>query len=215
MKSASNPIIIKALYWFFRIGFYLHALSTLALILLDHITYWDGWKYTIRGKFGIREEHWRPMKVNIIDETAKPIFMMYKAGWVRFDYRNIPEGLTLKNITITLLSISVLLVTLAITYQLMKIFSSLVKNQIFDMKNIRRLRWIGFCIIAVPVLKFAYNQLFFEVVQEKISISGHKIGAYGIGSSFYLMLLLALMIFTLTEIFKYGLSLQKENDLTV
>lgn len=215
MKNTLNPVIIKGLYWFFRIGFYLHALITLALILLNHITYWDGWKYTIRGKFGVREEHWRPMKVNVIDETADPIFMMHKAGWVRFDYENLAEGLTLKNISITLLDISVLLVTLAITYQIMKIFSSLVNNQVFDMKNIRRLRWIGLLIIAVPILKYAFNQLFFSVVQAKISISGHKIGAYGFGSSFYYMILLAIMIFTLTEIFKYGLSLQKENDLTV
>ncbi|RYD82407.1 MAG: DUF2975 domain-containing protein [Sphingobacteriales bacterium] len=215
MKPASNSLVIKALYWFFSIGFYLHSAATVLLILLNHLTYWDGWKYTIRGNLSLREDNWRPMAVNIMDNSAKPIFLMYKGGFARFDYSNISRGLTINNLTITFLDIAILMVSLAITFQLMKIFSSLIKNQVFDWKNIVRLRWIGLFIIIIPVLKYGKNFMFFREAKERINIPGHEIFSYGIGNSFYLMVLLALMVFTLTEIFKYGLGLQRENDLTV
>lgn len=99
---------------------------------------------------------------------------------------------------------------LAVVFQVRKILRSIRKNEPFDHKNIRRLRIISLCLLAIAVLGFL-SSLFNRHLLTKYAgdASSHYIGKMEIGLTPVIM---AMVVFVLSEIFRQGYTLKTENE---
>ena len=156
-----------------------------------------------------------------------------RIGFMRIDYSNFSKAFTFKNIAWVLCDILIMLLWLLISYQIMKILQSLRNKSIFNQQNTKRIRFIGWLFILIPFAEFARDQLFFLVVSQHIKIKGidfvsnshwYDLSPFSIyGSASYgsmnhplfPSIALGLIILVIAQIFKNGLDLQKENDLTI
>ncbi|EDP71078.1 hypothetical protein FBALC1_01302 [Flavobacteriales bacterium ALC-1] len=83
-----------------------------------------------------------------------------------------------------------------------KIILSVKKLETFSLKNVKRFRKIGFCILILFFLE-GYTVIRFEYgMQKAIAFN-------------YSSLIYVLIIFIVAEIFKEGYALQQENELTI
>lgn len=103
---------------------------------------------------------------------------------------------------------------LGFTYLLLLVFKSLKKNDIFENSNMIRLRLIALIVGASPLLHLAKNILFAEVFKEQVSLKRHYIN-FQYDYSLLSGCLYMILILVLVEIFRYGMSIKSENDLTV
>lgn len=120
------------------------------------------------------------------------------------------------------------LLTFLMMYQLLKILGNVTKNVIFDVKNIRRIQFIGFIMIGF-FLKTFFSTYFYHAYV----LSGFHTDLFHIPSANYrdyqnininfnvmeelkfINLYVGLITLILATIFKRGLALQQEQDLTV
>ena len=115
-------------------------------------------------------------------------------------------------------------------FQFYKILGNVNKNVVFDLKNVRRIRLIGFIMIGFFIESFFATYLyqtyllngFYSSLSYIPSFSIHYRDYQGININFNVMqevkptnLYVGLITLTLATIFKRGLALQQEQDLTV
>lgn len=104
---------------------------------------------------------------------------------------------------------------LLFTWQLLKVFKSLKENRIFETRNVWRLRVVAIIVGLSPVLNLIRNLIYPSLLQKNaILLPNHRIAYYYDYSMFegiFYMVIILLVI----EIFKYGISLQQEKDLTI
>lgn len=223
MKEAMKKPFIKVMYYTSKAIFGLH-LALLIIIAVgnyfDPFGYFHGekLKFTIRGNVSVLEKNWKPLRtgelITIQDSIGvKPIFLMKKSGFSRIDYTDFAKAFTFINMAITLLDMACWWIWLVLTYQLMRIISSLKNSIVFDRSNIKRLQIIAIVFGIVPVLDFIKNTLYAKLLKSTVLIPNHSILPEQ--SDIYTGIGIMLLVFVLIEIFRYGLSLQKENDLTI
>jgi hypothetical protein len=221
MKNLSKESLIKTLYCFFRIGYWFHLALIIILFLVNYIFIDEkGLYFTVRGDFNLSEEKWRPTKeFNFIgnDTNAKPIVLLIRSGWARIDYYDLSSAFTARNIGITLADMLWFILSLTITFQLMKILRSIMQKKVFDGYNIRRLRWIAFAVGFMPICESFQKFWFSQVIQQNIGFSKFfvvvKRGLY-MGEITHGLLMMTLIL-VLIEIFRFGINLKQENDLTI
>ncbi len=128
------------------------------------------------------------------------------------------EGKLLFNVVLTPLLISVALVvvlstfylTLAIVYNLRKIFRSLRSGEPFAYENFARLQKIGFFVLSFAVLDLAKSFFNRYLLQQNFWYHGKYYSArlsFGID-----IILIGLVILVLAEIFRHGYKLKTENE---
>jgi len=221
MKNLTKESLIKTLYWFFRIGYWFHLTLIIFLFLVNYIFIDEkGLYFTVRGDFKVSEEKWRPTKeFNYIgtDTNAKPIVLLSRSGWARVDYYDLSKAFTPRNIGITLADMLWFILSLTITFQLMKILRSIMQKNVFDDYNIRLLRWIAFAVGLMPICESFQKFWFSQVIQQSIGFSKYfvvvKRGLYM--SEITQGLIMMTLILVLIEIFRFGINLKQENDLTI
>ncbi|WP_214225644.1 DUF2975 domain-containing protein [Pedobacter sp. B4-66] len=98
-----------------------------------------------------------------------------------------------------------------ITYQLKIIFSNFKKNLPFNELNINRIRNIAIVLIAYSVVQWLYVVLVNVILSSNLKW-GHMDLTYNFSVSYALM---GLMLIIVAEIFKIGLSLEEEKQLTI
>ena len=224
MEKKNNSRFIGFMYWFTKLVFWMHLVL---IIFFTSVNYFDliGYAhgeapyFTLRGDVNIIEENWKPLvkevQIQLKDSVGViPTFLFIKSGFARIDYTDFSKIFTFKTMLITLLDLAYMWIWIVLTFQLMKIISSLKNNVFFDLKNIKRLRYIALVFAIAPIIESIKNVLFAKLLRTIISIPHHFIWSkyhfmmyYGIG--------IMLTIFVLIEILKYGLSLKQENDLTI
>ena len=213
--EVSGTRFLKTLYILVSVIFYLHILFVVATLGLNYIDPIDK-TLTIRGDVALVENDWKPYPVESINQFSEARLLLFnKAGFARIDFHDHQlEAFSVKSVGYVLLHTLWLLLGLFITYQLRNIFRSLTKDKIFKSENLSRIRNIGIALLIIPVVRFASRLVFASYASEHIMIEGHQIGAkgwyYGLP-----VVLFAILVFVLLEIFKAGLTLQKESELTI
>lgn len=95
-----------------------------------------------------------------------------------------------------------------------KVVRSISKNEIFDMKNITRIRKIGYSLTLLFVVGLISNWLTSMTLNDLVSLENYKISFFEIGDkTTYLLLGLTSLLFA--EILKISLQMKEEQDLTV
>jgi len=98
-----------------------------------------------------------------------------------------------------------------ITYQLRAIFSNFRKNLPFNALNISRIKNIAIVLIAYSVVQWLYVVLLNRILSSNLKWE-HLDFTYNFSVSYALM---GLMLIIVAEIFKIGLSLEEEKQLTI
>lgn len=104
---------------------------------------------------------------------------------------------------------------LLVLYQMLRIFQNLNRGQTFRAENIRRVQYIAFLIPAVPLTAFLAARILAGIVR---SLPGYQSVAVRPADSVEDIvggLLIALLLFSLVEVFQRGAHLQQEQDLTI
>jgi hypothetical protein len=115
---------------------------------------------------------------------------------------------------ILFLNSSQYLIWLVFTWQLLKVFKSLKQSQIFERRNIWRLRIVAFIVGISPILELIRNTIYPSLFAENATLPHHRI-AYYYDYSMFAGLFYMVIILLVVEIFKYGISLKEEQDLTI
>lgn len=124
------------------------------------------------------------------------------------------NDVTTKAAVIFCLNSAQYLIWLLFTWQLLKVFQSLKRKHIFEYRNIWRLRIVAFVVGAAPILELVRNIIYPSLIYENISLPNHRI-AYYYDFSMFAGIFYMILILLVVEIFKYGISLKQENDLTI
>lgn len=122
-------------------------------------------------------------------------------------------ALLIPTISLGILSLTILGLLIYIPIQTYKVIRSIVKDDIFDLSNIKRIRKIGYStliafVLAIPIYpitKYLYYLLF----------GVGDLSEYGTIRDDYSLLLFGLLILLFAEILKMSHQIKEENDLTV
>jgi hypothetical protein len=101
-----------------------------------------------------------------------------------------------------------------VLYELMQIFKSLDKGEVFRLNNLGRMRRIAYAVLAYSVLTFLNTNLLATFIQR----SGENFRSAYPALTYERVLLgtlVSLIIFALLKAFKLGTQLQQEQDLTI
>ncbi len=120
------------------------------------------------------------------------------------------------------------ILTLLLIFQLFKILGNVTEDVVFDLKNVKRIRFIGFIMIGFFIVPFFSNYLYHTYVlngfhNNLLHIPSVNYREYqNVKINFNVMeefqpinLYIGLITLILASIFKRGLALQQEQDLTV
>ncbi|MCU0441199.1 MAG: DUF2975 domain-containing protein [Bacteroidia bacterium] len=128
-------------------------------------------------------------------------------------YRNYKD-VNSKAWVVLFLNMSQYLIWLLFTWQLLKVFKSLKQSQIFEKGNIWRLRVVAFVVGIAPILELIRNIIYPSLFSENAVLPNHRI-AYYYDASMFAGIFYMVIILLVVEIFKFGISLKVEQDLTI
>jgi hypothetical protein len=116
-------------------------------------------------------------------------------------------------ILIALFSFGVLALCVVIPVKVYQIIRSIIKNDIFEIKNVRRMRVIGNCLLVMFAIGVYF--MIFSTAQAKqlFAFENYRI-VYEIGEDYYL-LILGLITLLFAEILKISHTIKRENELTI
>lgn len=103
---------------------------------------------------------------------------------------------------------------LLVLYQMLRIFQNLARKQTFGVENIRRMQSVAFLIPAIPLMGFLAARILAGIVR---ALPGYELAVRPADSveDIVFGLLIALLIYSLVEIFRRGAHPQQEQDLTI
>ena len=111
---------------------------------------------------------------------------------------------------------------LSITYTFMKLFVSVADRHIFDQSQVNRLMYVGYCLLGYAVLslivkRFVEQRAILYLERFGYSVNEHHVYDIGLVSptAETVSILTGLCILALAQVFKYGMVLKQENDLTI
>ncbi len=117
------------------------------------------------------------------------------------------------NVVNTFLLIFLLLLALFILFQLRGIFKNLTEDKFYSPDNPKKFLKIGLFIIFIGIVKNALLFINETIIIEYIRLYNHS---YTISLNFdFTIIFMGLLFIVLAEVFKYGVKLKEENDLTI
>jgi len=102
---------------------------------------------------------------------------------------------------------------LFIPIQIYKVIRSIVKNEIFESRNINRFRWIGYCLLIIFVAEVFFNVITTAEARALIHLEDYRI-VFRMTEEYY-WLLFGLVTLMFAEILKISHSMKVEQDLTI
>ena len=132
-------------------------------------------------------------------------------GEVAFESTNVGSLRTGVELIVLLLVLGVPALILLII--LRRIFSSMIEDTPFIHANIGRIRWIAALLILISLLAQLVQARLGQMMLATVQSSGLELTLrfnFDLG-----MIVVGLIIFSLAEVFRYGLELQTETNLTV
>lgn len=212
MKTKS--VIITCLYWLFVFGFIIQITSV-------------GWYFAgvfspnstavlyVHSDVRLFADSNSTLSIPIVNQVSNVEVKINQKRHARsvILYKTYKE-VTTKAAVIFCLNSAQYLIWLLFTWQLLKVFQSLKRKQIFENRNIWRLRVVAFVVGAAPIIELIRNIIYPSLFNEYVSLPNHRI-AYYYDFSMFAGIFYMILILLVVEIFKYGISLKQENDLTI
>jgi len=157
-----------------------------------------------------------------------------RSGFMRIDYYGSHNKFTFKNMGLFLCDVLIAMMWMLVTYQVAFILRSMRNESAFVRTNIIRITFIGILILLIPFIEATRDQLFYYILQQHLSIPGYRFysivnwkdflpppnlfSASALGGEShnrFPLIAVGLIILAIAQIFKSGIELQKEKDLTI
>ncbi|MBS3912942.1 MAG: DUF2975 domain-containing protein [Bacteroidetes bacterium] len=176
----------------------------------------------ISGNFYLWSEisDWHQTEVKSKNEKQEiPFLLTHKKTYASYHVK-LSQG---RNLVMIVNLIVYHAIWLCITLIFLRIFRSLKNGSYFQRQNITRLQLIAAVIFVAPILKQIYNLQFFAFSQENITITDYNLWMRKdifflpawINSEMVFGFFGMLLVLAITEVFRKGIELKTENDLTV
>ncbi len=104
-------------------------------------------------------------------------------------------------------------ISLVVTYQLRKIFATLTDTHLFVVGNVYRLRTIAFILMAFSPISWLLSLFTNEYVRTHFSAKGNALNFHY--ELDFNAILTGLVLLVIAEVFKEGVQLKEEQDLTI
>jgi len=124
----------------------------------------------------------------------------------------LPRGTITTDICTTFLTFFILFVMVFIPVQTFHILRSITRDKIFDLSNIRRLRFIGYALLAYYIAGFVVNILQYRIATNVVEVDGYKLQVDWGNTS---LVFLGFVVLMFAEILKVSVTMKEEQDLTV
>jgi len=146
-------------------------------------------------------------------KSGNPVRAEFSSLITKVDKTQLPLKVKIGSIVFIFLAFPTLFAIVFIPIQIYRVIRSIVKNEIFKLRNVARIRWIGYCLLFIFVGE-AYSN-FFNTVEAKalIRLEDYQI-IFKMGSEYY-WLLFALVTLLFAEILKISHTMKEEQDLTI
>lgn len=217
-----NNLSTKAFYALFNVVFYLFMAMAVAIIGLD-IARWLKPDFSVTHSFAsIQPEDLRnpnPQKFDLTPLSAdvKDPYLITNEWKLTFEAPGWPVRLY-----ISALSLIIVGFILLVLFTLRAFVMSLQRNETFTRQNIKRLQRIGVLFLMIEpfrwIAKYFFNQWLIsyfslEVVSRSLA---YQLG-YALGNGKFVLnwIFVGLIVLVIAEVFKQGLKLKEEVDLTV
>ena len=133
---------------------------------------------------------------------------------VKIDRAPLPSWLKIARALFLLIAVFPLLFTIVfIPVQIYKVIRSIVKDNIFEPRNIKRLRWIGYCLLFIFVVLMLFGFISTVEARTLIHLEDYRI-VFRIEEEYY-WLLFGLVTLMFAELLKISHSMKEEQELTI
>jgi len=146
-------------------------------------------------------------------KTGNLIQTENKYFYAKIDTSQASKWIKIGRIIFVLTGIPLFFVLIFIPIQIYRVISSIVKNDIFNPQNIKRIRRIGYCLLYIFAVIIFGNFLFTFQARELIEMENYRV-IFKIDEEYY-YLLFALVTLMFAEILKISHSMKEEQDLTI
>lgn len=217
MKKYSIFDFTKALV---NIHFFISVIGTIALLFFsffkeEEIPQKDGKLLNLQGKYISVNANWDVAKDFSFknDNKISPEYYLEKSKEIGKLHIKSNNSVAIMIIIQNLLTFALYIL---IAYFLKEIFNSANQEKIFTIKNAYRIRNIGLALIIGGFLNLLHGYFLTDYVREIIMDFGKmkfqtSFFVFGLQNSFFL----GFLLLALSQVFKKGVELQEENELTV
>lgn len=177
-------------------------------------------EFCIRDKIILMENNNLFSEIKSSSSNVEPVIFHWKEGRLSFYFKDWHEVLQENDVIIYILFyILWFLLSLGVTLLLFRIFHSIKKKGVFEKANINRIRIIASFIVLMPVAKYFSLLFFTKFSKANLILENHNIVFFREYDSTPFPLTpyfwVGLLIFAIAEIYREGIRLQTENQLTI
>lgn len=209
MEEKKSPLSIRIIYWFTNIASVLYLFTSATVLVLVTLLLFDVIGDDIQLHTNL------PVKVDFMNEGLLQlkggdtrIHMVDALGSIHFI--DTPKA-------ITRIILPVLFLVIPIFGYLLWVFRKFIvnvkNNVIFDVKNIAYLKRFGFGLMGLWLTSVIYARVFYYTIAKQLTIENAEITSEL--PEYAGILLVGLFIWMISHIFKVGLDLQQEKELTI
>jgi hypothetical protein len=218
MKS----ITYKALYWLFEITFYLYIITCGIILTFEVSTAIKGDvpdHYTLNSINPELVTGYTPANIAVTPKTERLTNSKMEISELKLTFDSTSSSTKLFLFSMALLRMIYFFVIL---YLLRKFIHSLKTNDTFTLSNVKYLTTIGVMLLLIEPLYWLGKVLVRNWVENNFMLTfiekptSFKIG-FALGSGDFLSnwIVVGLLVLVISEVFKQGLRIKEENDLTV
>ena len=146
-------------------------------------------------------------------KTGNPIRAELSHFIAKVDKTQLPLRIKIEYAVLMLFAIPMLFAIIFIPIQIYRVIRSIVKNEIFNPRNINRIRWIGYCLLSVFAIEIYANFINADEARALVNLEDYQI-IFKVSEEYY-WLLFALVTLMFAEILKISHTMKEEQDLTI
>ena len=146
-------------------------------------------------------------------KTGIPIQTELSYFIAKIDKTQLPQKIKIGEIVLLLFVIPMIFVIIFIPIQTYRVIRSIIKDGIFNIRNINRIRWIGYSLLFMFVMEMYANLINTAQSRALISLEDYRI-VFNMSKEYY-WLLFALVTLMFAEILKISHTIKAEQDLTI
>jgi len=146
-------------------------------------------------------------------KTGIPIQAEFQAFIAKIDTTQRPLWIKAGYLVFILLAFPMLFAIIFIPIQIYRVIRSIVKNEIFNHRNVKRIRWIGYCLLFIFAGEIYGKFIYTAEARALVQLEDYRI-VFKMGADYY-WLLFALVTFMFAEILKISHTMKEEQDLTI
>ncbi len=207
-----NNFLITAALWLLNIT---RGLAVIAFLLLVYFVSFEGVKPSLTLPLGYKYNFLTNLEPIVMPEGLETLF---RDAWIRSAGYRLEIGVTGSNIIFYILVIGIILgLYIFFATLLYKIVKSSQAKDFFNLKNVFRLRLIGFSLIGLDILSrligFFTRRFYDNWFDPEGLHSGSSVRV--VPDLFNNWIFLGLFVLILAQAFDHGLKLKEEQELTI